>query len=400
MSFTFIDRLGNQENLETYNGETVSALLRRHYIPPSSVLVMSRGAVIVDSHVLESGRDYEARLIEGYDIGEIRSALKASTSGPGGGTLDIRRLIPNPNGKLDVEFSSLDGEALCQHVVDTIVDTFEIYNLINEGDRVLVGLSGGVDSSSLLLALHEARPRLPKFTLVAVTFEDYDSTDSPTFTHANKLAQDLSIEHHIVPAKSVEAAFGLNKPLREILPELMCTKHASMTMYIDHHTTRRGLELFAEANDIGRVALGLHTTDLMAGILNSVATGYTVASLPVRRIGTVDYIYPLAFVSKRALHLYHYYRTGTLVRHSFPNKWERNPLDRNFYYYLADMMQEYWPGMEAFVFSSHNWRLRREQPVRTEVCRNCGSTLVVQPFMSAGEGECEVCQVFKTAGYR
>ena len=130
------------------------------------------------------------------------------------------------------------------------------------------------------------------------------------------------------------------------------------------------------------------------------ATGYTIGSMPMRRIGKVEYIYPLAFISKRELHLYHQHKTGELARHSFPNAWERNPLDRNFYYFLADILQEYWPGIENFVFSSNNWRLRREQPVQTEICSNCGSTLVVQPFMPTGSGECEVCQVLREAGYR
>jgi tRNA(Ile)-lysidine synthase TilS/MesJ len=399
MPFVLIDRLNKRETLDAHHTETVGATLRHHFIPPSSVLVSCDGVVVSDAHRIDIERNYEARLIEGYDIEQIRSALTTVPQENGGAYLK-RRVLPAVDGSLTVESSALDERALSRYVLDTILDTCRTHSLIRENDRVLVGLSGGVDSSSLLLALAELRPSLPRFELVAVTFEDFDSKESPTFKHAHDLAQRLDITHHVAPATTVEKVFGLKKPLRQILPELMATKYSTMAMYIDHHTTRRALELFAEENGIGRIALGLHTTDLLAGLLNSIATGYTVASLPLRRIGALDYIYPLAYIAKRELHLYHYHRTGTLARHSFPNPWERNPLDRNFYYYLADMLQEYWPGLETFVLSSHNWRLRRERPIQTETCKNCGSTLLVQPFMITGQDECEACQVLLAAGYR
>ena len=43
------------------------------------------------------------------------------------------------------------------------------YDMISDGDRILVGLSGGKDSLSLLTILKERRPRIPiKYELFAV----------------------------------------------------------------------------------------------------------------------------------------------------------------------------------------------------------------------------------------
>ncbi|MBO6635878.1 asparagine synthase-related protein [Parvibaculum sp.] len=398
--FLFIDRLGAIEELEYRLGDRVVDVLRRARIPAASVLVTQGEAILADSQPIDPDSSYEARLIEGYDIGEIRARIHMSYPDPEGLPFIKRRLLPNITGDIGVEAIATNLESLAGYLIDVLVDTVTRFKLLEAGDRLLVGLSGGVDSSSLLLALDDARPRLPPFELIAVTFEDFDSRDQPTYKHADTLAKLLSIEHHIVPAELVERAFGLNKPLRQILPDLMATEYAPMAMYIDHHTTRRALELFAEERDINKVALGLHVTDLLAGILNSLTTGYTVASLPMRRVGKIDYIYPLAFTSKRELHLYHQFKTGELARHSYPNAWELKPLDRNLYYYLADTLQDYWPGLENFIFSSHNLKLRREQPVQTESCSNCGSTLVVQPFMPTTVGECDVCQVLHNAGFR
>ena len=48
----------------------------------------------------------------------------------------------------------------------------EKYDMIQEGDRIAVGVSGGKDSLVLLLALSEIRKFLPRaFDLVAITVD-------------------------------------------------------------------------------------------------------------------------------------------------------------------------------------------------------------------------------------
>lgn len=172
----------------------------------------------------------------------------------------------------------------------------------------------------------------------------------------------------------------------------METKATHHVMYIDHHTTRRALEVLAGRNGLNVIALGLHTTDLVAGLLNGWLTGYSIAGIPSRKVGDVTYAYPLAFVHKRELHLNHLRAVGKLARHSQPNPWERNPLDRNFYYYLADQLQAHWPGIETLLFTGHAVRLRSGQPTpRYERCRNCGAAVLHQPFTPVNSEDCDVC---------
>ena len=58
------------------------------------------------------------------------------------------------------------------------------FNLIEDGDRIMVGLSGGKDSWALIQILDVLRQRAPiDFSLVAVNvdsgYEDYQHTQSP-----------------------------------------------------------------------------------------------------------------------------------------------------------------------------------------------------------------------------
>lgn len=64
------------------------------------------------------------------------------------------------------------------------------YHMIDEGDRIAVGVSGGKDSLALLVALSQLSRFYPhRFTVVAITLEmGYDEMDfSPVQTLCDKL---------------------------------------------------------------------------------------------------------------------------------------------------------------------------------------------------------------------
>lgn len=398
--FVFVDRRGDREVLSCFPNETVRDLLLRYRIPPTSVIVLQDNIPVPDDHVIDETNSYVAMLIEGYDINYIRESLtKLSHPKDKGGIYLKGRLAFSKSGNLNTEARHFSSDEIVEHVEGVILETCNEFGLIEDNCGVLIGLSGGVDSSSLLIALASIQEFLPSFRLVAVTFEDFDSRSSPTFTHASTLAKRFDVEHYIAPAGLAEEVFHLNRPLRDILPRLMETKSSHQVMYIDHHTTRRVLEVFAAKNGLDRIALGLHTTDLVAGLLNGFLTGYNIADLPHRKLGNTSYIYPLAFIPKRELHLYHHQKTGAFANHSFPNDWEVNPKDRNFYYYMADQLQSEWPGIEVMLFTAHNLKLRRQSALRYESCTNCGASILHQPFTMVNGPECDACIILRQEGY-
>ncbi|NIJ10491.1 hypothetical protein FHU38_000835 [Saccharomonospora amisosensis] len=359
---------------------------------------------MTDDSVVSSDTDYTARLIEGYDIEGIRRLYDGELSTAGGqlsacqGLLK-RRLAVAPDGKLSMERAHLDNSAGALHVEETVVDTVERFSLLPEGSTVVLGLSGGVDSGSLLMLLSSYRRRHPSMNIriQAATFEDFDSRYSETFSFASRLAKRFDIEHTLVEADKAERVFNLTRPVEQILLLLMESDDAHQAMYVDHHTTRRVLEVFADEVGSDTVALGLHTTDLLAGLLNSWTSGYDIGPIPERQIGIYRYVLPLAFVPKRELHLYYADQLGHLPKQTTPNQWEFNPTDRNFYYYLADHLQWLWPGLQHWAFTAHN--AQASETVTFETCENCGAAAREQPNSPAWSGLCDVCTLFDKHGW-
>jgi tRNA(Ile)-lysidine synthase TilS/MesJ len=399
MPLFLVDRRGNSHELSFIAGESLAYALVRNGVPPPSVILIRDGDSIISDHEpIQPTVTYEAQLIEGYDISGIRERMKLSR--PDGSPYIQRRLRIDTAGALHMDQHHLGDADIVDVVESAVAQTVERFALIKPGQRVVLGLSGGVDSSSLLMLLEAARKRAADngaFQLVAATFEDFDSRYSDAFSAAAGLARRHGVEHHILEPGMAEKVFHLQRPIAQILMLLMETGDAHQAMYVDHHTTRRVLEVFADSVDSSVIALGLHTTDLLAGLLNAVTSGMDMGGVPGRAVGPYQYIFPLSFVPKRELHLYYTARTGHLPKQTVPNQWEFNPTDRNYYYYLADMLQWHWPGVEAWMFSGHNRRIGAQ--ARFETCGNCGGAIREQPEVAGPAAFCDVCALLDRYGW-
>lgn len=394
---TFSDRVGTKKILNANVGEFIEDILLRNYIPLNSVLILANNQPVAENCEIIEGIDYHVKLIEGYDINAITKNYTEEKSQIVEAYYK-KRLVIHSKGNVYVESQQMNLQMLQEYVDRTIFETFQEFKLANNGSNVLIGLSGGVDSSSLLFALSEMKKEIG-FNLIAATFEDFDTKKSPTFLNAQRITQQLNVPYYLIPSSEINKIFKTNKPLNEILLELMNTKHAHYVMYIDHHTTRRALEVFAARNNITEIALGLHTTDIVAGLINSHLTGYYISDIPKRKIGNINYIYPLSYITKKELHLYYYAITGKFAEHSSPNQWELNPLDRNFYYYLADQVQTYFPGIELNLFEAHNLKIRKNRFPEFTICENCGSHILQQNFELVNPALCDVCNIFEQYEY-
>ena len=74
------------------------------------------------------------------------------------------------------------------------------YEMIQDGDKIAVGISGGKDSLTLLYALVNLQKFYPKhFDLVAITVDlGYEGFD---LTGIQRLCEDLQVEYHIINTK-------------------------------------------------------------------------------------------------------------------------------------------------------------------------------------------------------
>ena len=122
------------------------------------------------------------------------------------------------------------------------------YNMIKEGDRVAVGVSGGKDSLALLVALTQLSRFYPeKFEVVAITLEmGYDEMD---FSPVQALCDRLGVEYIRVPTQIGPIIFDIR---HEENPCALCAK------------MRRGaLHEAAKAAGCNKVALGHHFDDVV-----------------------------------------------------------------------------------------------------------------------------------------
>ena len=120
------------------------------------------------------------------------------------------------------------------------------YKMIDEDDRIAVGVSAGKDSLSLLCALAELCRFYPvHFELIAITVDmGFDGTD---FSPIQKLCDELGVEYHIVSSQIYKIVFEVRG---ESNPCSLCAK------------MRRGA-LHSAAKELGctSVALGHHFDD-------------------------------------------------------------------------------------------------------------------------------------------
>ncbi len=120
------------------------------------------------------------------------------------------------------------------------------YNMIEEGDRIAVGVSGGKDSLTLLETLSEMQRFYPKkYEVVAVTVDmGFEGQD---YSEIEEYARRLGVKYKVVKTEIAKIIFDVRK---ESNPCSLCAK------------MRRG-SLHAAAQELGcnKVALGHHYDD-------------------------------------------------------------------------------------------------------------------------------------------
>ncbi|MGL5353245.1 MAG: tRNA 2-thiocytidine biosynthesis TtcA family protein, partial [Clostridium sp.] len=118
------------------------------------------------------------------------------------------------------------------------------FNLIQDGDKVAVGLSGGKDSLTLLHILRNYQKFAPqKFELIAITLNPGGVDNSPLY----KFCEDLEVPFYEVQTDIKEIVFDIRK---EKNPCSLCAK------------LRRGI-LHEKAKELNcnKLALGHHKDD-------------------------------------------------------------------------------------------------------------------------------------------
>ena len=153
------------------------------------------------------------------------------------------------------------------------------YNMIEAGDKIAVGVSGGKDSLALLYALAKLRDFYPKpFSLVAITLDYQFNGVAEDYTAIEALCKKLQVEYIVRRTNLWEVIF---KTRKEKNPCSLCAK------------MRRGLlHDTAVANGCNKVALGHHLDDAAETFLMNLLNG-----------GKIGCFSPVSYLSNKKLYL-------------------------------------------------------------------------------------------------
>lgn len=172
------------------------------------------------------------------------------------------------------------------------------YHMIEEGDRIAVGVSGGKDSMALLAVLCNLQLFYPKrFELVALTVDmGFEGGD---FTPIVDYCKRLGVEYKVIPTSLAEIIFEQRK---ESNPCALCAK------------MRRGiLHDQAKAAGCNKIALGHHFDDVVETFLmNLFNEGRLGTFSPVTYLSRKDLTMIRPFVFTPEKDISYYARTGAL----------------------------------------------------------------------------------------
>jgi len=185
--------------------------------------------------------------------------------------------------KIEREDHKLE-KRLCRQVGEAIGD----YQMIQAGDRVMVCLSGGKDSYTLLDILMKLRQRAPiDFELVAVNL-DQKQPGFPAHILPEYLGK-LGIPFHIETQDTYSV-------VKKVIPEgkTMCSLCSRL---------RRGI-LYRVARELGcnKIALGHHRDDMLQTLFLNMFFGAKLKGMPAKLVsdnGEFMVIRPLAYVAEK-----------------------------------------------------------------------------------------------------
>jgi len=187
---------------------------------------------------------------------------------------------------------------LCRQMGEAIVQ----FNMIEEGDKVMVCLSGGKDSYGMLDILLKMKARAPiHFDIVAVNL-DQKQPGFPAHVLPDYLTP-LGVPFHIENQDTYSI-------VKDKIPEgkTMCSLCSRL---------RRGI-LYRVADELGatKIALGHHRDDILQTFFLNMFFGGKLKSMPPKLVsddGRHIVIRPLAFVAERDLERWAVHRAFPII---------------------------------------------------------------------------------------
>ena len=238
-----------------------------------------------------------------------------------------------------IEWPSQTAKKLGAHLRGLVGKAIEDYRMIAPGDRVMVCLSGGKDSYTLLDILLSLQRSAPvDFELVAVNL-DQKQPGFPAHVLPEYLTA-LGVPFHVIEQDTYSV-------VKRVIPEgkTMCGLCSRL---------RRGaLYRYASEHGITKIALGHHRDDIVETLFLNMFFGGRLKAMPPKlrsADGKHIVIRPLAYVAERDIERYARVREFPLIPCSLCGS--QDNLQRMEIKKMLHEWEQRYPGRTESIFSS------------------------------------------------
>jgi tRNA(Ile)-lysidine synthase TilS/MesJ len=333
--------------LESEGDERLIDLLNRHQVPWSAISV----------YVVPFGGDpvlrpcLDLKLSQFENVSEIRlyfnrnvnpflfslsnfKYLESQNSGSQA-TEYFYQQLDNESSSSNTFLKKLDPEE-CRSVIAARVND-AIRFTIPPGTHLVVGVSGGGDSNSLLHGLTQIKDYgLVIHPIILKGIPEWDLG----VPRAQKLCDDYGLDLTVIEENEVKSLLGIPKDSMPLIDRFLNEFKGDDFEFVGTLLIRLALIKHAQSIGSSYIATGLNLEDVLCENMFRISSGMKPASCPKRAIGNISLVFPLWLCPKRII-------DGCFPKFSLENYDVRYPchsLGRNLYYSVIYSMQSQFPG--------------------------------------------------------